>query len=403
MKFIFLLLVFISYALCSPLQDAIDNAPSNSILKLSNGTYTGNIVIRKPLTVVAQNGAHVIIKGDGKKSVVTITGSNVTLKNLTITNSGDKKYTIDSGISMNNVKNCEINSCKIIDCLYGIDMAMVSDSRILNNYITSIKTELELRGNALKLYYAHRNLIQNNTIEKSKDVTLNYSNNNNFLNNTFLNNRFATHISLSHNNSFIGNTYKYNSVSLLIMGAKNTQVINNSILSSKGAAGIGIVIKGVSNFQFLKNRVSFNAKGIYIDATGKEKGMKRYISYNEISHNGEAIHFHASVKDNTITHNKFFGNIDDVVRDTEDNFAKNNIVEYNYWDRYAGFDRNHDNIGDTSYQMYQYADQLWQYNHKVKFFYASPMMTLLNFMSNLAPFIEPNLILEDTKPIFLSL
>jgi len=400
MRFILLILIFISSAISSPLQDAIDNAPANSILKLSSGTYKGNIVIDKPLTILAKDGK-VIIEGDGKKNVITITSSFVTLKNLTITGSGNKKYTIDSAISMNNVKKCEINGCKLLDNLYGIDMAMVSDSLIINNYITSREADIELRGNALKLYYANNNLIENNIIEKSKDITLNYSHNNTFKSNKFIYNRFATHISLSNNNTFINNIYRYNSVSILIMGAKNTTITNNLIQSSKGAAGIGIVIGGVSNFKFEKNKVCFNAKGIYIDGKEKAKGMKRYINYNEISHNGEAIHFHATVKDNTITHNKFLGNIDDVVKDTE-NSPTNNLVEYNYWDRYAGFDRNHDNIGDTTYKIYQYADQLWQYNHKVKFFYASPIMTLLNFMSNLAPFIEPNLIIEDKKPTFQS-
>ena len=129
--------------------------------------------------------------------------------------------------------------------------------------------------------------------------------------------------------------------------------------------------------------------------------MKRYISHNEISYNGEAIHFHATIKDNTITHNKIFGNIDDVVKDIEGNFSPSNIVEYNYWDRYTGFDRDKNNIGDTSHKIYQYADQLWHYNNKVKFFYGSPIMTLMNFLANLAPFVEPNLLLEDSKPIFI--
>ncbi|RUM70091.1 MAG: nitrous oxide reductase family maturation protein NosD, partial [Sulfurovum sp.] len=73
--------------------------------------------------------------------------------------------------------------------------------------------------------------------------------------------------------------------------------------------------------------------------------------------------------------------------------------EYNYWDRYEGFDSNNDNIGDTPHRVYQYADKLWEYNHKVKFFYASPLMSLLNFISQLAPFIEPNLLIEDGKPL----
>ena len=399
MKSVLILLIFISCLEANPLQKAIDSATPYSTLKLPSGTYTGNITVDKPLTILGKD-KDVIIQGSGTGSVITITSSNVILKNLTISGSGNRMDRIDAGISIKKATECEINNCKIIDSLYGIDMDMVSSSIIANNYITSKNLDISLRGNALKMYYSNNNLIQNNTIENSRDVTLNYSNTNLFKGNIFKNNRFATHISLSNNNFFDSNTYLYNSVSIMVMGAKNTMVVYNTIKSSKGAAGIGIVINGVSNFRFEHNLLKFNAKGIYIDGQEKAKGMKRYIEHNEISYNGEAIHFHAYIKDNTITHNNIFGNIDDIVKDVEGNFSPSNVVEYNYWDRYTGFDRNHDNIGDNSHQIYQYADQLWHYNNKVKFFYGSPIMSLMNFLSNLAPFIEPNLIMEDAKPIF---
>lgn len=399
MKLLLLLVFFISHLFANPLQDAINNAAPYSILKLPSGTYSGNITINKPLSIIGKE-SDAIIQGTGEESVITITSSNVTLKNLTITNSGSRMDRIDSAISIKNAKHCVINSCKILNSLYGIDMNIVSKSIIANNYITSKDFDTPQKGNALKMYYSNHNLIQNNTIKNARDVTLDYSHNNLFKNNSFVDNRFATHISLSHNNFFDGNTYMYNSVSIMVMGAKNTTVINNIIKSSKGAAGIGIVINGVSNFKFEHNTLKFNAKGIYIDGQEKAQGMKRYINHNEISYNGEAIHFHAHIKDNTITHNKVFGNIDDVVKDVEGSFSPSNVVEYNYWDRYAGFDRNDDNIGDNPHQIYQYADQLWHHNNKVKFFYGSPIMSLMNFLSNLAPFIEPNLLLEDKKPIF---
>ena len=401
MKFFLLLLVFISYIEANSLQEAIDTATPYSTLKLPPGTYKGNITVNKPLTIIGKD-KDVIIQGSSEGTVITITSSNVTLNNLIITGSGSRMDRIDSAISIKNAKQCEVNSCKIIDSLYGIDMEMVSESIIANNYITSKDLDISLRGNALKMYYSHNNLIQNNRIENSRDVTLNYSNQNLFKGNIFKNNRFATHISLSHNNFFDSNIYRYNSVSIMVMGAKNTTVVYNTIKSSKGAAGIGIVINGVANFRFENNILKFNAKGIYIDGQEKAKGMKRYISHNEISYNGEALHFHAYIKDNSITHNKIYGNIDDVVKDVEGNFSPSNIVEYNYWDRYTGFDKNSDNIGDNSHQIYQYADQLWHYNNKVKFFYGSPIMSLMNFLSNLAPFIEPNLIMEDKKPVFIS-
>ena len=402
MKFFFLYLLLLPTLLFSNLlQATIDAAPPYSTLKLQEGIYKGNIYINKPLTIEGI-GDNVVIKGDGKGSVVVIKSSFVVLKHLHITHSGMNMQKIDAAVSMQQVQNCEISYCRISDVLYGVDMDRVDSSVIEHNYITTKNNTLPLRGNALKLYYAHHNIVKANTIENVRDVTLDYSHYNLFEKNIFIGNRFATHLSLSNNNTFRDNHYKYNSVAMMFMGAKNTKVIGNEILSSNGAAGIGVMIGGVANFVFKNNRVSFNAKALYIQGQEKAKGMKRYIIGNEISYNGEALHFHASIKDNTITNNKIFSNINDVVKDAGKNFESSNLVEYNYWDRYEGFDINGDGIGERPFKVYQYADQLWHYNHKVKFFYASPVMSLLNFLSHLAPFIEPNLIMEDQKPIFRS-
>jgi len=400
-SFLCSLLLLPSLLLSSLLQDTIDAAPPYATLKLKAGIYKGNIYINKPLTIEGI-GAKIIIKGDNNGSVIVIRSSYVVLKHLNIINSGSDMQKIDAAISLKQVQNCEISYCNISNVLYGIDMDRVDSSLIAHNYITTKENDLPLRANALKLYFAHHNIIRANRIENVRDVTLNYSHHNLFEENTFVGNRFATHLSLSNNNIFIKNNYQYNSVAMMFMGAKNTKVIGNTILSSNGAAGIGVMIGGVSNFIFKNNRVSFNAKAIYIQGQEKAKGMKRYIVGNEISYNGEALHFHASIKDNTLVNNKIFSNINDVVKDAGKNFESTNLVEYNYWDRYEGFDKNNDGIGDTSFKTYQYADQLWHYNHKVKFFYASPVMSLLNFLSHLAPFIEPNLIMEDKKPIFQS-
>ncbi len=396
---IFLLAIFFLTSLYSNiLQDAINNAPSGSTLKLPDGIYLGNITINKPLTLVGKD-KKAVIDGGGQKDVITITSSNVILDNLTITNSGDKMYELNSAINITKSKNIKISNCKILNSLYGINMFMVENSEISANYISSKDKEISQRGNALKVYYSNNNLIQNNIINKSRDVTFNYSNNNIIKNNTFTNNRFALHLGNSHDNTIEKNSYKYNSVSIMLMGAKNTTLIDNSIKSSKGAAGIGVMLKGVSGLNLKKNIIKFNAKGIYIDSKATEMGMKRDIQHNDISFNKEAIRFHLVIRNNTISNNKFIGNIDDIVKSTQGYRSDSNIVEYNYWDRYSGFDKNKDNIGDNPYYMYQYADQLWQYNNKIKFFYASPIMSLLDFLSKLAPFIEPILLLEDSKPL----
>ncbi|WP_072682124.1 nitrous oxide reductase family maturation protein NosD [Arcobacter sp. LA11] len=397
-RLLLLFTFFISFSNANILQEAINNAEVNSILKLPNGIYHGNIKINKPLTIIAK-GKNVIIQGENKNSVIEITSSNVILKNLLIQGSGNRLDARDAGIKISNSNNSKILNCTIKDSLYGIDMGMVTNSIIENNYITSKDLEISLRGNALKLYYSNNNIIRNNEIYNTKDVIFSYSHNNLITQNHIEKSRFGLHFLKSNNNIIDNNHFQFNSVGLIFGGAKDTTVKNNMIKSSIGKAGIGILIKGVSNFVFKDNVVTFNSKAFYIDAKHNETSIKRFITDNEISYNMEAFHFHGAIKQNLIKRNTIIGNIDDVVKSVRGNATSKNIVEENYWDHYSGFDKNNDNIGDTSYRILQYADRLWHYNNKVKFFYATPIISILNFILSLAPFIEPVVLLEDTKPI----
>ena len=62
-KFLFIILLSLfSFASANVLQEAIDNAPAGSILKLPAGVYKGNIVINKPLSIIG-NEDGVILDG----------------------------------------------------------------------------------------------------------------------------------------------------------------------------------------------------------------------------------------------------------------------------------------------------------------------------------------------------
>jgi len=397
-KILIFLALFTSYLNANILQEAINNAPINSILKLPDGVYNGNIKINKPLTIIAKD-KNVIIQGENKNSVIEINSSNVILKNLTIRGSGIRIDNRDAGIKISNSNNVKISNCKIIDSLYGIDLGMVNNSIIENNYIQSKDFEISQRGNALKFYYSNNNTIRNNQIYYSKDIIFSYSNNNLITQNHIEKSRFGLHFLKSHKNTIDNNHFAFNSVGIIFGGAKDTIVKNNMIKSSIGKAGIGVLVKGVSNFVFKNNTVTFNSKAFYIDAKHNETSIKRFFTNNEISYNMEAFHFHGAIKQNLIKYNTIIGNIDDVVKSVRGNTTSQNIVEENYWDQYSGFDRNNDNIGDTTYKMLQYADRIWHHNNKIKFFYATPIISILNFILSLAPFVEPVLLLEDTKPI----
>jgi nitrous oxidase accessory protein len=197
------------------------------------------------------------------------------------------------------------------------------------------------------------------------------------------------------------NSYKYNSVGIFFMYSKDTIATNNIVQSSQGATGMGIGLKDATNFTIKDNTILYCATGMYIDRSPFEPETNNWIIGNKILYNSEAIHFHSLSINNILKKNIIAGNIEDIVNDSKRDRGEDeeNIVVGNYWDNYQGFDKNKDNIGDTPHKVYQYADQLWVYNPSVKFFYGSPVISLLNFLSKLAPFSKPLFLMEDTKPI----
>lgn len=397
-KFFILTLITCISLNANILQDAINKAKSGSTIKLDSGIYQGNITINKALTIIGKSD-NVIIDGLNIDTVINITSSNVVLKNLTIINSGNRMDKIDAGIKISNSSNSVISNCTIKNTLYGIEMAMVNNSVIENNKISSKNVDISLKGDALKLYYSNNNKIRNNEIYNSRDTTFAYSHKNIFSQNHIERSRFALHIKKSNTNIIEDNHIIANSVGLIFAGAKKTTVQSNIITNSNGKAGIAVLVKGVSDFRFKDNTLKYNNKAFYIDAKHNETEIKRFFTNNDISYNNEAFHFHGAIKQNLIKNNTISGNIEDVVKSVRGNTTSKNIVENNYWDKYAGFDTDGNNIGDTSYKMYQYADRLWHYNNRVKFFYATPIISIINFILNLAPFIEPVLLLEDKKPL----
>ncbi len=398
MKNIILVSLLITLIYANPLQDAIDRATPYSTIYLQNGIYQGNVTIDKPLSIIGK-GSSVVISGDSKGSVITITSSHVKLDNLTIQNSGKSMIDIDSAVSLKRVEGCSITNCRIQDTLYGIDMNMVNDTNITNNTISSYREEKAFRGDAIKIWYSNRNRVENNTITECRDVTLSFSNYTTIRKNNISQGRHALAMERSNHTTIESNRFNHNSTSIILTASSDTNITDNKILSSSGAAGIGVVIMGGGVARFLSNQISFNAKAFYIDTKDHEEGMRRYFIDNTISYNKEAFHFHLTIKNNTIVGNRIVANIDDVIRDIEGAKTRDNRIERNYWDRYGGFDIDGDGVGDTPHRVYQYADWLWQYDHRVKFFYASVSMSLLNFLSQLAPFISPNMLLEDNSPL----
>lgn len=381
------------------LQEAIDNAEAGSRLELPSGEYQGNIVIDKPLIIDGIDRSAKII-GEGRSTVITIKSSYVTLKNLTILNSGSEHEGLDAGVAVKEADHVTIDNCRIDDTLFGIDLQQVRHSKITRNWIRSKPYSLGLRGDAIRVWYSTDNNLSYNHVTHSRDFVVWYSHGNLISHNFGEYSRYSLHFMYAGRNDVYYNTYEHNSVGIFFMYSQDSIAVGNVVKSSLGTTGLGIGLKDASNFTLRGNTLIYCARGLYIDRSPFQPDQNNTIENNRILYNTEGVHFHSLSIANNFSGNVFKGNIDNVVDDDSViPHAVQNRWDGNYWDDYEGFDRDGDQIGDTPYNLYYYVDRMWMMNPNLRFFYASPLVSIMNFLAKLAPLSQPVKMLEDRHPV----
>ncbi len=276
------------------LQTLINKAQPNSTITVKKGLYKGAITIIKPLTVICEKGA--IIDGEAKDDVVTIKNTkNVTINGCILQNSGTHGWKMDAGIKLIKVKEITIKNNKILNCLYGIVAKTAKKVKILGNEITSKKGYSEgAMGDAIRLWWSPKNIIKNNYIHNSRDVTSMFSNNVVFENNRIENSHIGTMIVNSNNNKIIGFKGKNNEVGILLNCAENTVVKNFNVTGNDKYRGV--VYIRASNTRTSDGLIEHCKKGLVVNLSPAEAGTKNYFHNIKIYKNNIGIYIHTTAK-----------------------------------------------------------------------------------------------------------
>jgi len=377
-----------------PLQPLIDKAEEGATLVLSPGTYSGPVVIDKPITIDGQH--QVTIDAGGKGSVIVLNTDNATVRNLRLTNSGESHNDIDSGVQVRG--NFNVIQDNVIDnTLFGVDLQQSENNIVRRNRISSKPLELGQRGDAIRLWYSFNNKVTDNIIVDSRDTVVWYSEGNEILRNTSSNSRYSLHFMYSRYNLVEDNRYFNNTVGIFLMYSDSVVVRNNYIAHAAGPTGVGIGFKETSDLTIEGNQVLYCASGIYLDISPFQPDTTNRFNNNLFAYNGIGVRFLNDWRGNIFKQNRFVDNLTQVMV-SSGRTANNNVWEGNYWSDYEGFDEDHDGVGDSPYKLYTYADRLWKDEPYAQFFKGSPMLEVLDFLERLAPFTEPDLLVKDAVP-----
>jgi nitrous oxidase accessory protein len=194
------------------------------------------------------------------------------------------------------------------------------------------------------------------------------------------------------------NDYYNNAVGIFLMYSDSVILRGNRIMHAAGPTGVGIGFKETSDVVVEGNEVLYCATGLYIDVSPFQPDTINRFAGNLVAYNAIGIRFLNDWTGNQLVSNRFVDNLSQVVV-SGGKTANRNQWNGNYWSDYQGFDADLDNVGDSPYELYAYADRLWKDEPYAQFFKGSPVLEMLDFLERLAPFSQPDMLLRDETPI----
>jgi len=415
MTFLFAILLFVATSIyaqtfqVSPhdnLQIILDNSLNGDVIELANGSYLGNFVINKAITLTSKTSNKAIINAQGKGNALLLKNSNITIENLNIINWGHNLTEQNAGIYSNKNDNLLIKNNILHGDSFGMWLQKADNIKVLQNTVVgNAKLRSADRGNGVQLSsVSHAHIYQNETYNVRDGLYFIASNNNIIEENTLHNLRYGIHYMYSYDNTVLNNRAYEIRAGFALMSSKRLTITGNSSTNSED---YGFLLNFITQSTFNGNTI----KNVWTKAEHKVlgrygKGLFVYNSgYNTITNNHIenaeiGIHLTAGSEKTKVYGNSFVNNPIQVkyVVNREEEWSKNG--QGNYWSNYLGWDMNNDSIGDVTFEPNDGIDKLiWQYP-EMKMIMDSPAIIILRWVQRQFPILKPPGV-KDSFPLML--
>lgn len=383
----------------SEIDALIESASEGAVLVPPPGHYEGNLRIRK--TVIIDGHNLVTFDGLGKGTVVEIRAKNVTLRNLTVTGSGDDVHSEPACIRAETGP-VRIEGCTVLDAYFGIDLKESPDSFIVGNTVQGKSLDPERRGDGIRIWWSAGTTIEGNTVSDSRDMVFWYSENITVASNTVTNSRYGLHFMYSHNTTLTDNTLSGNSVGIYLMYSNSIRLTRNQMINSRGASGYGLGLKDCDDIFIEGNALLANRVGVYVDNSPSSIGATGRFESNLIAFNEVGLLATPNTHDNVFTGNAFIENEQSAAthgpgRLVSNTFARGGIG--NYWSDYAGIDLDRDGVGEIPYEPRSLFGAMLSAEPNLRLFVHSPAQQAIEFTAKALPELRPEPALIDPAPL----
>jgi nitrous oxidase accessory protein len=316
----------------SVLQARIDAAPPGATIEVGPGTYRGDLLIDRPLRLVAAHPGAVpgraLLIGSGHGSVVRIRAADVTLVGFDIDGQGGGDLGSDtSGIHISGAR-ATVRDCRVLNSIFGIYLRQADGAAVVGCQVRGIPgRQPGEKGSGIHVWNTKGFRLERNAIVGNVARDL----------------RYGLHYMYSDDNLFEDNTFENGAAGTAIMYSRRIVFRRNRFLRNRGFASVGLLLKACDAVLAEDNLIADNARGIFLEGSNDN-----VIRRNVVAASDMAIVLYDSCARNRVTGNSFVGNMTPlflVGRRTD------TLFEGNYWSDNDEPDLDGDGRSDRPYRL----------------------------------------------------
>jgi nitrous oxidase accessory protein len=370
--------------------DALRAAAPHDTVHVLPGVYSeGALVLDRPVTLRGEPGA--ILDGEGSRGLLMVEADSVTVRGLTLRNTG-LSFTDDrAAIKVENARFCRIEDNVLRDTFFGIYLANSGDCLVRGNTLVT-QAERETRaGNGIHLWYSARVEIRDNVIRGHRDgIYFEFVEDSRVEGNlSEANLRYGLHFMFSDGCVYASNRFARNGAGVAVMYTSNVVMEANEFLRNRGSAAFGLLLKEIRDSEITGNRFLDNSVGIHLEGANRVE-----VRGNDFLSNGWAVQVLANSDGSSFLENNFVGNSFDVSTNSR---STSSTFRGNYWDRYRGYDRDRNGVGDVPFRPVRLFSLVVEQNEPALVLQRSPLVFLLDLAESVLPVLTPGN-LADTSP-----
>lgn len=374
-----------------PLHEALRKCNSGDTMLIESGNYAeGNLDLTFPITVIGKGLP--TLSGQNKYEVISVHSDHVFIEGLKLINSGYSDLEDLAAVRIYGNKFVTVRNNILENNFFGVYLTNASWCLVEGNKITGPDREQNNVGNGIHLWKSTHNKLLNNTILKQRDgIYFEFVKHSLIANNhSEQNQRYGLHFMFSDSDTYYHNTFLNNGAGVAVMYSQNVLMLHNRFDHNWGSSAYGLLLKDIRDSKVLGNDFIKNTVAIYLDGCSRS-----LFSTNNFKNNGYALRMQASCDDNSFRFNQFVTNTFDYATN---GFTVLNQIDYNFWDKYQGYDMERDGLGDLPFRPMNLLTGIIEDSPACVILLQSFLSELLNVLEKVIPSLTPEN-LQDHYPL----